>query len=71
MQKNHLTGKKILFVCRETYSMPLWFLAEEIKAEVLAAELLQLDDEAIAQAETIKEWNINGHDCTLALRRFH
>ncbi len=45
--------------------------AEEIKAEVLAAELLQLDDEAIAQAETIKEWNINGHDCTLALRRFH
>ncbi len=33
MQKNHLTGKKILFVCRETYSMPLWFLAEELKAD--------------------------------------
>lgn len=44
--------------------------AERIKAEVLAAELLQLDDETIARAETIKDWNINGHDCTLALRRF-
>ena len=33
MQKNHLTGKKILFVCRETYSMPLWFLAEELRHE--------------------------------------
>ena len=31
MRTNHLTGKKILFVCRETYSMPLWFLAEELR----------------------------------------
>ena len=33
MQMNHLKGKRILFVCRETYSMPLWFLAEELKSD--------------------------------------
>ena len=33
MQINHLKGKRILFVCRETYSMPLWFLAEELKSD--------------------------------------
>lgn len=31
MQKDYLIHKKILFVCRETYSMPLWFLAKELK----------------------------------------
>ncbi len=29
MQDNDFHGKRILFVCRETYSMPLWFLAKE------------------------------------------
>ena len=27
----NLYGKRILFVCRETYSKPLWFLARELK----------------------------------------
>ncbi len=43
--------------------------AESIKAEVLAEQLLQLTDELAAQAELSKDWNINGHDCKLALSR--
>ncbi len=31
MQVQEFKNKKILFVCRETYSMPLWFLARELK----------------------------------------
>lgn len=43
--------------------------AETIKAEVLAEELLQLDETDTFQAEIMKDWNINGYDCTLALKR--
>lgn len=43
--------------------------AVDIKSEVLAEELLELSDEILALAETVKDWNINGHDCRLALRR--
>jgi len=33
MQVQDFKNKKILFVCRETYSMPLWFLARELKKD--------------------------------------
>lgn len=33
MQVQDFKNKKILFVCRETYSMPLWFLARELKTD--------------------------------------
>lgn len=31
MQVQEFENKRILFVCRETYSMPLWFLARQLK----------------------------------------
>lgn len=40
-----------------------------IRSEVLAEEMLKLTDELLANAEAVKDWNINGHKCRLALRR--
>ena len=56
-----LYGKRILFVCRETYSKPLWFLARDLKAtnEVAAFYIMSSEctyNKCYYNEHTIFEW---------------
>lgn len=57
----NLYGKRILFVCRETYSKPLWFLARDLKAtnEVAAFYIMSSEctyNKCYYNEHTIFEW---------------
>ncbi len=57
----NLYGKRILFVCRETYSKPLWFLARELKKtnEVAAFFIMSSEctfNKCYYNEHTIFEW---------------
>ncbi len=56
-----LYGKRILFVCRETYSKPLWFLARDLKKtnEVAAFYIMSAEctyNKCYYNEHTIFEW---------------
>ncbi len=57
----NLYGKRILFVCRETYSKPLWFLARDLKDtnEVAAFYIMSAEctyNKCYYNEHTIYEW---------------
>ena len=57
----NLYGKRILFVCRETYSKPLWFLARDLKStnEVAAFYIMSSEctyNKCYYNEHTIFEW---------------
>ncbi|MCR5773742.1 MAG: hypothetical protein K6G42_01530 [Lachnospiraceae bacterium] len=65
-----LYGKRILFVCRETYSKPLWFLARDLKAtnEVAAFYIMSSEctyNKCYYNEHTIFEWRENLPDVKL------
>ena len=65
-----LYGKRILFVCRETYSKPLWFLARELKnsCEVAAFYIMSSEctyNKCYYNEHTIFEWRENLPDVKL------
>ena len=66
----NLYGKRILFVCRETYSKPLWFLARDLKAtnEVAAFYIMSSEctyNKCYYNEHTIFEWRENLPDVKL------
>lgn len=66
----NLYGKRILFVCRETYSKPLWFLARELKEsnEVAAFYIMSSEctyNKCYYNEHTIFEWRENLPDVKL------
>ena len=65
-----LYGKRILFVCRETYSKPLWFLARDLKDsnEVAAFYIMSSEstyNKCYYNEHTIFEWRENLPDVKL------
>ncbi len=57
----NIYGKRILFVCRETYSKPLWFLARDLKEtnEVAAFYIMSAEctyNKCYYNEHTIYEW---------------
>ena len=63
-------GRRILFVCRETYSKPLWFLARDLKAtnEVAAFYIMSSEctyNKCYYNEHTIYEWRENLPDVKL------
>ena len=65
-----LYGKRILFVCRETYSKPLWFLARDLKEtnEVAAFYIMSSEstyNKCYYNEHTIFEWRENLPDVKL------
>ncbi|MCR5651457.1 MAG: hypothetical protein K6F86_09785 [Lachnospiraceae bacterium] len=66
----NLYGKRILFVCRETYSKPLWFLARDLKetSEVAAFYIMSSEctyNKCYYNEHTIFEWRENLPDVKL------
>ena len=66
----NLYGKRILFVCRETYSKPLWFLARDLKEtnEVAAFYIMSAEctyNKCYYNEHTIYEWRENLPDVRL------
>ena len=70
MKSRLFVNKRILFVCRETYSKPLWFLARELKEENRVAAFFIMSSESkfnkcYYNEHTIYEFRENLPDCKL------